>query len=204
MNTSIEGHALCSTCGQLLSFPVGSALVQCPICKTVVSLRPICKIVTVCLAIHSTIVDTMAIGGQTRCSGCHQNMIFPLGATVVQCTNCSSITHCPSLRYFFCRGCGLHLAYCASPDVTSVLCTVCNTLRDIVSIEMESFLMQLGHKRIVPEQEESLPSQSTRASSETTQGFLPSSSVASLHSNEEEDRETVQMSPVERTDEEEN
>lgn len=91
----------------------------------------------------------MAVGGQTCCSGCHQNMLFPLGATVVQCTNCSSITHCPSLKNFTCRGCGLQLAYCASSDVTSVLCTVCNTLRDIVSIEMENFSLQYGHKRNV-------------------------------------------------------
>ncbi|GJQ15681.1 hypothetical protein GpartN1_g7472.t1 [Galdieria partita] len=153
--TSIEydiyqGHALCSNCGQLLSFPIGSALVQCPLCKAVLSLRPI---------------YTVAIGGQTRCSGCHQNMLFPLGAAAVQCTNCSSITHCPSLKHFICRGCGLYLAYCASSDVTSVLCTVCNTLRDIISIEMECFSLQFGHKRVlILSQQESVSAEWTSPS----------------------------------------
>eukprot|EP00871_Galdieria_phlegrea_P003216 jgi/Galph1/3896/GphlegSOOS_G2528.1 len=139
-----EGHALCSNCGQLLSFPPGSALVQCPICKTALSLRPLCKIT---LATFFIELDSTATGGQTRCSGCNQTMLFPLGATAVQCTNCSSITHCPPLQYYYCRGCGLYLAYCVSEETKSVLCTICYTLQDIVSIDMEKYSLQYGERR---------------------------------------------------------
>ncbi|EME29233.1 hypothetical protein Gasu2_55330 [Galdieria sulphuraria] len=188
--TSIEydiyqGHALCSSCGQLLSFPLGSALVQCPLCKTVLSLRPI---------------YTVAIGGQTRCSGCHQNMLFPLGATAVQCTNCSSITHCPSLKYFVCHGCGLHLAYCASTDVPSVLCTVCSTLRDVISIEMESFSLQFGHKRVLLlSQEELVAAPWMNPSEASTQ---PQSLPSGASQNIEDDREMTQAPQQERRNEE--
>ncbi|GJQ08594.1 hypothetical protein GpartN1_g385.t1 [Galdieria partita] len=106
----------CACCGSLLRFHIPFALIQCPLCLTLLWTRPIDS------CYYQLLYD---------CEGCGQRLIFPLEATMVQCSICFMLKSFSPPCMSCCQRCGLRLLY-SEKDTDMLFCTVCFGLQCLV------------------------------------------------------------------------